>query len=59
MEREHSGLAQFESICAQIDEFEPLPTVVAYPDEEEHEPSQDEQREPLDQLIFAGLVAPY
>jgi hypothetical protein len=59
MERELEQHEQFDRICSGVGEFEPLPTVVAYADDDEHEPTEEEQREPLDGLILAGLVSPY
>jgi hypothetical protein len=50
--------AEFDEICAPVDDFEPLPTVVAAP--EQDEPKQPvEEVVPLDGLILAGLVTPY
>jgi hypothetical protein len=52
--------AQFDSICAQLTEFEPLPTVVAKPPAQTNgELDHEEQTAPLDALILAGLIAPY
>lgn len=62
--------AQFDAICAPVDDFETLPTVTALASparaaqtdwqreeiEEENETVADES---LDGLILAGLVAPY
>lgn len=51
--------AQFDSLCEPLDEFDPLPAVVAEPPEHETElPAEDEDAS-LDGLILAGLVAPY
>jgi hypothetical protein len=47
----------FEEICARVEDFEPLPTVTVGPKEDD-ERSEDEQREPIDGLILAGLVSP-
>ncbi len=51
------GHGQFDAICAQLGEWEPLPTVIAEPAETES-PAEDEQAAPLDRLILAGLVWP-
>jgi hypothetical protein len=46
---------EFDAMCAEVDEFEPLPTVSARPHERE---SQDEEETPLDGQILVGLVSP-
>ncbi len=48
--------AQFDAICAPLEDFETLPTVKvdALPENE-----LEERDEALDELILAGLVAPY
>jgi hypothetical protein len=59
--------AQFESMCAPVDDFETLPTVAIQTLTCQHEadPFDDEEyraksgQESLDDLILAGLVAPY
>jgi hypothetical protein len=51
--------AQFDAICSQLSEWEPLPTVVAKPVEAERDVDDEERTAPLDELILAGLVAPY
>jgi hypothetical protein len=54
------GRAQFDSICAQLDEFDPLPTVTPRPASSNgHELEDEERTAPLDELILAGLVLPY
>ena len=55
-EAEH---AQFEAICAQLEEHEPLPSVVPKPPEAAEAQSQEERTAPLDELILAGLVTPH
>jgi hypothetical protein len=50
---------QFDAICAPVEDFEPLPTVVATPPEHELELAPEEEQTSLDGLILAGLVAPY
>ncbi len=49
--------ARFDAICAPVDDFEPLPTVMAPVELEEEDREQPEGS--LDDLILAGLVAPY
>ncbi|HZO78752.1 MAG TPA: hypothetical protein VFB39_11970 [Solirubrobacteraceae bacterium] len=59
--------AQFDAICAPVDDFETLPTVAVqtltsqYEAEPvgDDEPAEDRGEESLDDLILAGLVAPY
>jgi hypothetical protein len=48
--------AQFDAICAPLEDFETLPTVkaAALPEDE-----LEQRDEALDELILAGLVAPY
>ncbi len=49
---------QFEAICAQVGDWEPLPTVM--PVSSEHDAIDiEEQEAPMNDLILAGLVAPY
>jgi hypothetical protein len=53
---------QFDAICAQVGDWEPLPTVVPVSDvysEFEDDDHDDERSEPLNELILAGLIAPY
>jgi hypothetical protein len=54
---------QFDEICAPVEDFEPLPTVVAPIDEEppsnKEEPLPNDAPRDLDGLILAGLVTPY
>jgi hypothetical protein len=51
---------QFDEMCAPVEDFEPLPTVVAGPDKD-GQPESDATKGPqeLDGLILAGLVTPY
>ena len=59
--------AQFDAICAPVDDFETLPTVAVQTltSQYEAEPVADDEleedrgEESLDDLILAGLVAPY
>ncbi len=48
---------QFDALCAEIDEFENLPSVAARPAENTAEP--DRHEELLDDQILGGLVSPY
>jgi hypothetical protein len=50
---------QFDEICSALGDFEPLPTVVASPEELRLEPPSEEDQTSLDGLILAGLVSPY
>ena len=49
---------QFEAICAHVGDWEPLPTVVAVSYEQD-EIDVEQQEAPMNDLILAGLVAPY
>jgi hypothetical protein len=49
---------QFDAICSRVSDFETLPTVVVDTPVEPLEPKPDEEDQPLDGLILAGLVAP-
>ncbi len=55
-ETEHQ---QFYEMTARLGEHEPLPTVVASPAEPTGDQSEEDRTAPLDELILAGLVAPY
>jgi hypothetical protein len=52
------GRAQFDAICAQLDDFDPLPTVTPRPADNGHKLEDEERTAPLDELILAGLVVP-
>jgi hypothetical protein len=47
---------EFDELCSQVEEFEPLPTFTAAPFETER--GGDEESS-LDPQILAGLVSPY
>ena len=49
---------QFDEICARVEDHEPLPTIVARPNQDSGA-SEEERTAPLDELILAGLVSPY
>ena len=49
----------FEELCAQVGDFETLPTVPANPSDEGVDDTYEDQTAPLDGLILAGLVTPY
>jgi hypothetical protein len=44
----------FDAICEPVDDFETLPTITVDPG-----PEYELEEEKLDDLILAGLVAPY
>jgi hypothetical protein len=48
---------QFDFICAQVGDWEPLPAVTPIPPDEP-ELDEEEQVAPMNELILAGLVAP-
>jgi hypothetical protein len=57
---------QFDAICAPVDDFETLPTVAMQTLTSQYEAErvadddpEDPGEESLDDLILAGLVAPY
>ena len=49
---------QFEAMCAQVGDWEPLPTVVPVSSDQDGI-DVEEQEAPINDLILAGLVAPY
>jgi hypothetical protein len=51
--------AEFDQICARVDDWEPLPDPRTAPAQEGVESLESEEVNPLDKLILAGLVAPY
>jgi hypothetical protein len=51
--------AEFDALCARVEEWEPLPTVTTTPAEQTYETEDHEQIAPVNELILAGLVAPY
>ena len=53
-----AGHVQFDEICAQLGDWEHLPTVVTKPVEDTSSESDDDRTAPLDGLILAGLVSP-
>ena len=50
---------KFDALCAEVDEFETLPTVTVAPAPQTngHEPDLDEHTAPIDEQILAGLVS--
>jgi hypothetical protein len=50
--------AHFYEICAQLDEWDTLPTVTIKPVEDDVEASDEELTSELDGQILAGLVSP-
>jgi hypothetical protein len=48
----------FEELCAQVGDWDHLPTVVVHPAEDQADTRED-QDSPMDGLILAGLVSPY
>ena len=49
---------EFDQMCAEVDEFEPLPTLAATPYDADDADEADEAETPLDGQILAGLVSP-
>ena len=52
---------QFDELCAPLEDFEPLPSVseTLEPYDGWSESDWEEKDESLDDMILAGLVAPY
>jgi hypothetical protein len=50
---------RFDELCSHVEDFEPLPTVVARPAEPGPADTDEDQTGPIDGLILAGLVSPY
>jgi hypothetical protein len=55
---EHPVPSGFEAICAEVEDFEPLPTVTPHPPAAVTNLAEEERTAPLDELILAGLVSP-
>jgi hypothetical protein len=49
---------RFDELCSDLEDFEPLPTVVAKRQEPGPVVSEEDQTGPFDGLILAGLVSP-
>jgi hypothetical protein len=49
---------QFDEICAQVGDWEHLPTVTTKPEDDASSETDDGQTAPIDGLILAGLVSP-
>lgn len=49
---------QFDAICAEVQDFEPLPAVTPVPADLTAEAREGDDTAPLDELILAGLVSP-
>jgi len=50
--------SHFDAICAEVKDFEPLPTVTPVPADLSGEAREGDDTAPLDELILAGLVSP-
>jgi hypothetical protein len=50
--------SQFDQICSEVEDFEPLPTVTPAPAELKADAKEGDDTAPLDELILAGLVLP-
>jgi hypothetical protein len=50
---------QFDSLCADLEDWETLPVLTAGPTEDDATEPEEEHVEPIDGLILAGLVLPY
>ena len=49
---------EFDAICANVGEWDPLPTVRPVAPEDEQRLDEELQGASVDRLIFAGLVSP-
>jgi hypothetical protein len=49
---------EFDEMCSEIEEFEPLPSVAAAPPDAEPEGEEESSLASLDGQILAGLVSP-
>jgi hypothetical protein len=50
--------AEFDALCANVGEWDPLPSATPLPPEEDQRPDEERQTAAMDRLIFAGLVSP-
>jgi hypothetical protein len=50
---------EFDAICSRVEEWETLPAVITTPAEQTYETEDNEEIAPVNELILAGLVAPY
>jgi hypothetical protein len=55
---ESADHVQFDEICAEVGDWEHLPTVVTKPVQDSSSETDDDRTAPLDGLILAGLVSP-
>jgi hypothetical protein len=55
---ESADQPSFEEICAQVGDWETLPTVTTRPADDATDEPYEHQTLPLDGLILAGLVSP-
>ena len=53
-----AGQSQFDAICAEVEDFEPLPTLTPVPADRGAGTRGSDDTAPLDELILAGLVSP-
>ena len=56
--RPETDQSQFDEICSEVQDFEPLPTVTPVPADLTAEAHEGDDTAPLDELILAGLVSP-
>ncbi|MDQ6775507.1 MAG: hypothetical protein M3071_04625 [Actinomycetota bacterium] len=48
----------FDKLCAEVEDFELMPTVTTSPAPPAKDLTEEERTAPLDQVILAGLVSP-
>jgi len=49
---------EFDAICAEVEDWEPLPTGRPAPAQRHAESGEGDRAAPLDEQILAGLVSP-
>jgi hypothetical protein len=60
MQKPSEDHAQFDAICAEVGEWDALPTMVVPAAEPAPSPASEDDRDTeLDGMILAGLVSPY
>jgi hypothetical protein len=50
--------AQFDELCARVDDWEPLPAIAIGPVQPDASNEDEQQAAPIDWMILAGLVSP-
>jgi len=50
--------AQFDELCARVDDWEPLPAIAVAPVQPDASNDDEQEAAPIDGMILAGLVSP-